>query len=71
MADTLKSPFCRELRSKRFFMVQGVPTESRQYLDGSDHCWCFLTQQPIGPDGDKVYPDRCTSGRTCYRSSLE
>ncbi len=65
------TPFCRELRSKRFFFVQGVPTQVSQYLDGSDHCWCFLTQRPIGPDGGKVYPDRCVPGRSCYKSALE
>jgi hypothetical protein len=65
------SPFCRELRSKRFFAVQGVPTDASQYLDRSDHCWCFVTQRPIGPDGAKVYPDRCVPGRSCYRSALE
>jgi hypothetical protein len=67
----IESPFCRALRSKRFFFAQGVPTDAAQYLDGSDHCWCFETQSPIGPDGGKVYPDRCTPGRRCYRSALE
>jgi hypothetical protein len=72
-ADTvpLNSPFCRELRSKRFFFARGIPTEAQTYLDGSDHCWCYLTQKPIGPDADKVYPDRCIPGRSCYRSALE
>ena len=55
----LQSPFCSELRSKKFFMIQGVATEAAQYLDGSDHCWCFKTQLPVGPDGGKAYPDRC------------
>jgi hypothetical protein len=62
MSETtsLKSPFCSD----------GVATEAAQYLDGSDSCWCFRTQQPIGPDGNKVYPDRCTPGRACYKSAL-
>jgi hypothetical protein len=68
---TPPTPFCRELRSKRFFTTEGVPTEASQYLDGSDHCWCFVTQRPIGPDNGRVYPDRCVPGRSCYRSALE
>jgi hypothetical protein len=68
---TLRSPFCRALRSKPFFLAHGIPTDASQYLDGSDHCWCFETQRPIGPDGGKVYPDRCIPGRSCYKSAIE
>jgi hypothetical protein len=39
-------------------------------LDGSGHCWCYHTQQPIGPDGGLVSPSQCTPGRQCYRSAL-
>jgi hypothetical protein len=70
-ASAVTSPFCSELRSKKFFLVQeSVPTEAAQYLDGSDHVWCFKTQLPIGPDGGKAYPNRCVPGRTCYKSAL-
>jgi hypothetical protein len=69
-AGTFQSPFCAELRSKKFFMVGGVATEAAQYLDGSDNCWCFHTQLPVGPDGGKVYPNRCVPGRSCYKSAL-
>lgn len=64
------SPFCGELRSKKFFMIDGLATEAEQYLDATNYCWCFLTQQVLGPDGDKAKPDRCTPGRSCYRSAL-
>jgi len=64
------SPFCGELRSKKFFMLNTMPTEAAHYLDDSDHCWCYVTQQVVGPDGDKVDPQRCTPGRNCYRSAL-
>lgn len=70
-AATMTSPFCGELRSKKFFMSNGgLLTEAAQYLDGSNHCWCFQTQQVIGPDGGKVTPFRCTPERTCYRSII-
>jgi hypothetical protein len=69
--SSVLSPFCSELRSKRFFMMDGLATEASHYIDGSNHCWCFVTQQVIGPDGSKVVPDRCVPGRECYKSALE
>jgi hypothetical protein len=66
----LVSPFCGELRSKKFFMLNRMPTEAAHYLDDADHCWCYVTQQVIGPDGGKVDPQRCAPGRACYRSAL-
>ncbi len=66
----LLSPFCGELRSRKYFMLSKMPTEVSDYLDDADHCWCYVTQQVIGPDGGKVHPQRCTSGRGCYRSAL-
>ena len=47
-----------------------IPTKAEQYLDPSGHCWCYHTQQVLGPDGKHVGPDRCTPGRGCYRSAL-
>lgn len=66
----LQSPFCEELRSKKFFMIEGIATEASQYIDGSNHVWCYKTQLPIGPDGGKVGPDQCVPGRGCYKSAL-
>jgi hypothetical protein len=67
----IESPFCGSLRSKKFFMMDGLATDASQYLDGSNHCWCRETQQVIGPDGGRVHPSRCGPGRSCYSSSLE
>jgi hypothetical protein len=64
------TPFCGDLRSKRYFMLDTIPTEAEQYYDPSGHCWCFHTQQPIGPDGSQVAPEECIPGRRCYRSAL-
>ena len=66
-----QSPFCGSLRSKKFFMMDGLATEASQYLDSSNHCWCRETQQVVGPDGDRVRPERCVPGRACYSSALE
>jgi hypothetical protein len=68
---SVQSPFCGSLRSKKFFMMDELATDASQYLDASNHCWCRETQQVVGPDGDRVYPERCVPGRSCYRSALE
>ncbi len=67
---TLQTPFCGELRSKKFFMLDTLATEEGQYLDASNHCWCFQTQQVIGPDSAPVSPRQCAPGRACYTSGL-
>jgi hypothetical protein len=64
------TPFCGDLRSKKFFLLDQVPTQESDLLDGSAHCWCYHTQQPIGPDGGLVSPYECSPGRGCYRSAL-
>jgi hypothetical protein len=66
-----QSAFCSSLRSKKFFMADALPTEASQYLDASNHCWCRVTQQVIGPDGGTVHPDSCVAGRDCYSSAFE
>ncbi|MGC4031985.1 MAG: hypothetical protein QM754_09675 [Tepidisphaeraceae bacterium] len=68
--DSIVTPFCGELRSKRFFMLDTIPTQPEQYMDPSGHCWCHHTQQPLGPDGDYVGPHECGPGRSCYRSAI-
>ncbi len=65
-----ESVFCRELRSKKFFLFDALATEAAQYMDGSNHCWCYETQQVVGPDGGKVHPRRCTPQRSCYKSAF-
>ena len=64
------TPFCGDLRSKRFMMLDTIPTEAAQYFDPSGHCWCYHTNKAIGPDGFYVDPEDCRPGRPCYRSAL-
>jgi hypothetical protein len=66
-----QSPFCRELRSKRYYFLQEMPTEPHHIQDGSNRCWCRLTMQSIGPDREMVHPKGCTPDRVCYRSLFE
>jgi hypothetical protein len=67
---TTQTAFCGDLRSKKFFMLDTIPTKAEDFYDPSGHCWCYHTQQPIGPDGEQVMPERCGPKRTCYRSAL-
>lgn len=67
----VQSAFCASLRSKKFFMVDGLATGAEDYLDASNHCWCRQTQQVVGPDGRQVDPNRCVPGRSCYSSAFE
>ena len=67
----LESPFCGSLRSKKFFMTDGLATDASYYLDSTEHCWCRETQLVVGPDGGRAHPTRCVPGRTCYSSALK
>jgi hypothetical protein len=68
--EPIQSPFCGSLRSKKFFLLDGLATEAEQYLDAANHVWCCETQQVIGPDNGRVHPDQCTPGRSCYSSAI-
>jgi len=69
-ASGVQTPFCGDLRSKQYFLLDVIPTEAEQYLDPSTHCWCRITQMAIGPDDRKVAPEHCKPGRKCYTSAL-
>lgn len=64
------SPFCVHIQSKKLFFRKGPPMEESDVLDASRHCWCSLTMQVLGPDGEVVHPDECRAGRSCFRSIL-
>jgi hypothetical protein len=67
----IQSPFCGSLRSKKFFMLDALATSADQYLDSSNHCWCRETQEVIGPDNQRVDPEKCNPGRSCYSSAVK
>ncbi|MGD0141326.1 MAG: hypothetical protein ABSD28_20900 [Tepidisphaeraceae bacterium] len=67
----MQTPFCGHLRSKKFFLSDQIAAAAEDYLDASGHCWCYHTQQVVGPDGEIVMPERCVPGRSCYRSALD
>ena len=67
----MNSPFCRDIRSKKFYFLQEMPTEIHHLRDASNHCWCRRTVQAFGPDGELVRPEDCNAGRDCYKSLFE
>jgi len=69
-ANVPATAFCGDLRSKKFFLLNCLPTQPSDFLDSSGICWCYHTQQPIGPDGAHVGPHECGPDRRCYRSAL-
>ena len=68
--DVPTTSFCGALRSKKYFMLDVIATRADQYLDNSGHCWCYHTQQVVGPDGALVQIEQCVASRSCYQSAL-
>ena len=66
-----RGPICRELRSKKYFSLTSIPLTDDDILDVSNHCWCRITQQVIGPDGALARPNKCRDGRGCFVSYFE
>jgi len=67
----VETPFCGELRSKKYYLHTEILTDAEAYHDASGHTWCYLTNIPIGPDGERAAPEYCMPGRSCYRSAFQ
>ena len=52
--EVLKTPFCGDLRSKKYYLRDEIITQAEDYHDGSGHTFCYHTQLPIGPDGSRA-----------------
>lgn len=66
----LETPFCGDLRSKKYYLRDEIITKAEDYYDGSGHIWCYHTHTPVGPDGYRAAPEYCGPDRPCYRSAL-
>lgn len=72
MTDKLKiSPFCVHLTAKKSAFATRPALTEAELLDGSQACWCAATMMAIGPDRERVDPDDCRAGRTCFASILD
>lgn len=68
--NVLQTPFCGELRSKKFYMRDGIASTEEDYYDSTGLTWCYHTQMALGPDGKDAYPEACGPNRSCYRSAV-
>jgi hypothetical protein len=68
--DAELAPFCRHLGSKKSYFLSRPPRDEAELLDASQACWCRLTQQALGPDGEIVDPRDCRAGRACHEPVL-
>ena len=69
MADTEKlviSPYCCQLRSKKYYFLTAPPQTEADILDASNGAWCARTMDAVGKDGWPVFPSECQAGRTCF-----
>ena len=64
---SLHSPFCGDLRSKKYFFLEQPARTPEQFLDASNDCWCARTQMRVGPDDEIVDVHDCQAGRACFR----
>lgn len=69
--DVIQTPFCGDLRSKKFYLRNEIITQAEDYHDASGHTFCYNTQMQLGPDGLRAAPEYCTPDRSCYRSAFE
>ncbi len=67
--SNLISPFCGELRSKKYYFLKRPALVVADILDASNDCWCAQTQMRLGPDDNGVDPESCKAGRACYRAA--
>lgn len=66
MDTLLDSPFCKHLRSKKWYFRTGPPRVAGDLLDASNHCWCGATSEALGTDGETANPEYCVRGRPCF-----
>ena len=64
---TAISPYCRDLRSKKFYRLERPPRDEGDILDASNWCWCARTDEALGPDDYAAEPEECQQGRKCFR----
>ena len=66
--SNLISPFCSDLRSKKYYFLSKPAMEPADILDASNDCWCARSGIRLGPDDEIVTPDDCRAGRACFRA---
>ncbi len=67
----MNEPNCIHLRSKAIYVSGEIRKPEHPDEEGSQYCWCNMTQHVLGPDRRDVERVRCIPGRECYRASYE
>ena len=63
---------CKHLRNKKMsYMSLAEAIRPRSDRDenaigNGAHSWCFHTQGPVGPDGERVTTEACGPARRCH-----
>lgn len=58
---------CVHLRSKAIYVTGELRNPNHPDEEGSQYCWCNLTQHIMGPDDQDVCPAECSPDRPCYK----
>ena len=66
MSESMISPFCRNLRTKKYYSLPRPPRTEEELLEASGHCWCRVTGHAAGEDGEVACPEDCVAGRPCF-----
>lgn len=69
LPEAVTEPACIHLRSKAMCVTGQLRNPNHPDEDGSQYCWCNLTQHILGPDRQHVDRRGCIPGRECYRES--
>ncbi len=62
-------PPCIHLRSKAMCVTGSLCAPDHPDEEGSQYCWCNMTQHLVGPDENYVDATKCVPERPCYRST--
>jgi hypothetical protein len=63
------APPCIHLRSKAMYVTGSLHAPDHPDEQGSQHCWCNITQHVIGPDHKVVNRPNCIAGRSCFQET--
>ena len=63
--------FCKNLRTKRYYISDAPPASYLSEDTGTTGYWCLRTMGPFGPDDGSACPDDCGAHRTCYQGSVK
>ena len=64
--EVFSNPACVHLRNKAMCVTGQMESAVPKDEEGSQYCWCNITQHILGPDQQDVNRRDCTCDRGCY-----